>query len=247
MNIIRLSACTAPSRAAFFDLPLRMERVSMSLGLIAFFALTPALVSGMETDPATDSDAFLQCVQTEPDVERLRCFDRYMRLAGPDIGESLGPASADLAQCTNLVQESVRTACFDAAANVVRDSLGEKQMVSEDSGNLMQPEPVESKTEPAEPADSTTEIGQEQLETVAQKTSRNQNTKISATVIDLNRNAYGLYSFHLDNGQIWQQTERERFVPPDNDFPVEIKRGAISGYRLHIDSQNKILRVKRLQ
>ncbi len=94
---------------------------------------------------------------------------------------------------------------------------------------------------------SETDLGQEQLETVAQKKSKPKAKEMSATVIDLRRNAFGLYSFHLDNGQIWQQTESERFVPPDDDFAVEIRRGAISGYRLHIDNQNKILRVKRLE
>jgi hypothetical protein len=237
MNIIRLCACTAPSQAAIFDLPLRIGAFSLSMGLVVVFALAPALAGGIETDPAADPDAFLHCAETESEVERLHCFDQYMRLAGPDIGETLGPAAADLTQCTSLIQESVRTACFDAAANIVRDSLGEKDLQSEDSGYPKQPEPGDSKTE----------LGQEQLETVAEKNSKKKTTEISATVIDLKRNAFGLYSFHLDNGQIWQQTERERFVPPDNDFPVEIKKGAVSGYRLHLENQNKILRVKRLQ
>ena len=237
MNINRLSASMAPNRAAIFDFPLQIELISISLGLIVLCALTPPLASGMETDSDTDPDAFLQCVQTESDVERLRCFDQYMRLAGPNIGETLGPASADLTQCQNLVQGSVRTACFDAAASVVRNSLGEERINSEDSAPLVQPEL----------ADSETELGQEQLETVAQKKSKPKNMAISATVIELRRNPFGVYSFHLDNGQVWQQTEIERFVPPENDFSVEIRKGAISGYRLQIENQNKILRVKRLQ
>ena len=204
---------------------------SLSLAFIALFTLISTLAGAVEYDQSTSRAGFLHCAQTRSDMERLACYDQFVRLANSDIREILGPAAGDLAQCAILVQESVRAACFDAAATVVGDSL------VADSSSLVQPTTAISETD----------LGQEQLETVAQKKSKPKAKEMSATVIDLRRNAFGLYSFHLDNGQIWQQTESERFVPPDNDFRVEIRRGAISGYRLQIDNQNKILRVKRLE
>ena len=210
-------------------MPQRRPKVvvcSQSLVFIALLSLAPTLAGAVEYDQSTSRAGFLHCAQTRSDAERLACYDQFMRLAESDIRETLGPAAGDLAQCAILVQESVRAACFDAAASVVADS-----------SSLVQPTRATSETE----------LGQEQLETVAQKKSKTKAREISATVIELRRNAFGLYSFHLDNGQIWQQTENDRFVPPDNDFPVEIRRGAISGYRLHIHNQNKTLRVKRLE
>ena len=223
--------------AAFFQRPTKVVVCSVSLALIGFTSHTPTFAGNVEKQQGTSRADFLHCAQTESDEKRLECYDQFVRLAHADIRETLGPVAGDLVQCTNLVQESVRVACFDAAASVVGNSPAGMPTLVEESANQVPPGTTVSKTE----------LGQEQLETVAQKKSKLKVLEISAMVIDLRRNAFGLYSFHLDNGQVWQQTESERFVPPDNAFPVEIKKGAISGYRLHIDNQNKILRVKRLQ
>jgi len=243
MKFLERSVSVAPVGVAAIHFPRRFETCWLLFGPVWFLTLTQAVADDIETAPGSDRNDFLQCAQTEADAERLSCFDQYMRLARPDIRESLGPAAADLTQCANLVQKSVRTACFDAAANEVRNSSNGIQLNDEVTA-----EPIETGTA-GEPgiADPGTELGQEQLETVAQKTAKAKGERITATVIDLNRNAFGLYSFHLDNGQVWQQTEIDRFVPPDNDFLVEIRRGTFSGYRLRIDNQNQILRVKRLQ
>ncbi len=237
MNFFALYDCEAAAGSTRHRRPLKIAVCTIFLVFIAFFTVTPTLAGGTEADPESNHDGFLRCAQTEPDEERLACFDHYMAPARSDSNENFGPAAGDLALCANLVQDSVRSACFDAAANAVSEPPVRQQLHGEDSDRLIQ----------SESADSSMEFGEEQLETVAHKKSKLKNMEISAMVIDLRRNAFGAYSFYLDNGQIWQQTESARFVPPDSAFPVEIKRGAISGYRLHINNQNKILRVKRLQ
>lgn len=237
MKFFERYICVVPIGVAAIHFPRRFKTCWQLLGLVGLLSLTPAVADDIETTPGSERDGFLHCAQTKSDAERLSCFDQYMQSTGPDISATLGPAGADLMRCADVVLASVRTACFDAAASAVRNSSDETQLHGEVMADLIEPTPADMKKE----------IGQEQLETVAQKTSKTKSMVVNATVTDLTRNAFGLYSFHLDNGQVWQQTEIERFVPPDNDFLVEIKRGALSGYRLRIHNQNKILRVKRLQ
>ena len=151
----------------------------------------------------------------------------------------------DLQDCARLQSDKDRLACFDAATRAEATVTDAEATTTQATTAETQATTAEAQATTAE-AQAAAEVGQEQLETVAEKKARNEDIEISAMVTEVSRNAYNLYSFHLDNGQIWQQTERARVNPPDPEFAVTITKGSVGGYRLRMADSNKLLRVKRL-
>jgi hypothetical protein len=58
----------------------------------------------------------------------------------------------------------------------------------------------------------------------------------------------GNSKFVLENGQIWQQSDKSRFVSRKMDSPmVDIRRGALGSYLLKVEGYNSSVKVKRIQ
>jgi hypothetical protein len=72
--------------------------------------------------------------------------------------------------------------------------------------------------------------------------------QISATLTDDFTGWKGHTRFHLDNGQVWEQTDVKFFhYTGDNPHPkVTIEQGAFS-YILHVEGYNRSVHVKRIQ
>lgn len=72
----------------------------------------------------------------------------------------------------------------------------------------------------------------------------------TARILDFASNAAGRLIIVLDNGQIWAQrsSDRQRIRLREGETPgVVIRRGALSGYRMHIEDPDLTIVVERLK
>lgn len=69
---------------------------------------------------------------------------------------------------------------------------------------------------------------------------------IKAKVIKQKKNAYGYYIWTLDNGQVWQQKQRD-YIKLDRSKNIIISDGALGSFWLSQEGINKRTRVKRIK
>lgn len=119
-------------------------------------------------------------------------------------------------------------------------------------------EPAEVEPEqPAEaPPEQTPDTSQDRLENVGieqlpdnrREERPRERDDIGATVTEVSEGPRGNLLFHLENGQVWRQIEA-RYVPlpADAPFPVQISRGLFGEYRLRVDGEGRLVRIRRVQ
>ena len=55
-------------------------------------------------------------------------------------------------------------------------------------------------------------------------------------------------TFYLDNEQVWQQEDDRYFpYPKDEAFDVVISQGMMGDYRLRVDGEGRMVRIRRLK
>lgn len=99
------------------------------------------------------------------------------------------------------------------------------------------------------------ELGAEQVarrvEKPADKKEKQRKQKIIAAVASFEYGRNGLLTLTLDNGQVWRQTDagggRTPFLSKKRTYTAEVKKGAVSGYRLIIRELQRSLQVERLK
>lgn len=72
-----------------------------------------------------------------------------------------------------------------------------------------------------------------------------------AVVVDISQTSGGDYIFVLDNDQVWAQQDfdmnTDLRLDEDRDYRVEIVKGFLSGYRLRLLDEDRLLKVERLR
>lgn len=58
---------------------------------------------------------------------------------------------------------------------------------------------------------------------------------------------FGKTEFHLENGQVWQQVEEDRYAANLVDPVVTIKPGAFGAWRMKVEGLNRTTLVKRIR
>ena len=69
---------------------------------------------------------------------------------------------------------------------------------------------------------------------------------ISATITDAVESAHGKYTFTLDNGQVWRQTDSGRAIWRGGE-QVTLERGALGSFFMRKTTGGRSLRVKRIK
>lgn len=120
--------------------------------------------------------------------------------------------------------------------------------------------PVPGEVEPEQPAEAPPEqtpdtsqdrlenVGVEQLPDNRREERTRERDDIGATVTEVSEGQRGNLLFHLEIGQVWRQIEA-RYVPlPANaPFTVQISRGLFGEYRLRVDGEGRLVRIRRVQ
>ncbi len=91
-------------------------------------------------------------------------------------------------------------------------------------------------------------VGAEQLPHNRREERSRERGDIGVTVTEVSEGPRGNLLFHLENGQVWRQIEA-RYVPlPANaPFPVQISRGLFGEYRLRVEGEGRLVRIRRVQ
>ena len=145
---------------------------------------------------------------------------------------------SDLEICAGLESPELKLTCFEA---IVATGRGSAEPVAEAVHEVA--EPVAS--EPSEPpVAAPASFGSEHLAREDPETPE----ILEATVAEVTRDRYGALIFHLDNGQVWRQTEPRYFpYPKSGEFDVEISTGMMGEYRLQVGGAGRKVRIRRLQ
>ncbi|MBY6189693.1 hypothetical protein KUV22_04610 [Microbulbifer agarilyticus] len=69
---------------------------------------------------------------------------------------------------------------------------------------------------------------------------------ITATIESAQKGAYGKYTFTLDNGQVWRQTDSGRTIWRGGE-QVTLERGALGSFFMRKTEGGRALRVKRIK
>lgn len=98
-------------------------------------------------------------------------------------------------------------------------------------------------------------IGAEQVEKRLRKEDKlaeaeEEETEVTAAVVEFGETALGKALLILDNGQVWRQRDSDRNrirLSAKQQYTVTIKQGMISGYRIHINELGRTFVAERIQ
>jgi hypothetical protein len=101
---------------------------------------------------------------------------------------------------------------------------------------------------PPAPSASAGEFGAEHLDRGGSDAEKAKEEVLRATVVEVTEGRYKVLYFRLANGQRWRQIEGRRFrYPKEGDFDVIISRGMMGDYRLRLDEDSPMTRIRRIE
>jgi hypothetical protein len=159
------------------------------------------------------------------------------------------------AQTTPVDADAIVEACRDepnAAARIACLELAIYRLAGDEAPQT-EAEPAPPAAEPD--AAPVTGIGAEQVETRREREApaAAQQPAVDseqANVIGFARTVQGKLILVLDNGQVWAQRDSDDedvLLEEGGVYPVEVREGFMSGYRMRFIEQRRILRVERLR
>ncbi len=155
--------------------------------------------------------------------------------------------------CRAMPSDAERIACLEAALT----GPGATQEQPPRGGGLRIPIPFVGGGDRAAGAESITSdapeaalFGAEQVTAESGAFMRQPPRNMTGQITVVQTDARGLLVMQLDNGQVWRQTERERF-PVNIDLsraePVEISESGFGGYRMLLLASDRRIRVQRVR
>lgn len=172
----------------------------------------------------------------------------------------VGTASADdvrdeLLRCAQLQDAQVRLACYDALASVSASAAtapsGASAGVSDDGPAAVVADAPDGSSGPAASgrAIPEAESGQSLTDRLfGMLPGRDEGDNfLESRVVGEIRNPREGTRFTLENGQVWQQTDRTRRNYRATNPKVEIKEGFMNSYRMRLEGLNGRIRVRRVK
>jgi len=222
--ILLAASGTAAQTVEQSDLERCASLATSELKLACFEALTA--IEGGDAEPAANTTP-----QPQPDFtlteKTLTSAAAAAGVAGSDAG-LVAPAQAAAASDVRAdVTDDTGRALTDEEQVDVADELG-RELPDEEQVELVD------------------EIGREHLD--EKKVDKEEETVIRATVSEVVKGSFDVLYFHFTNGQVWRQVESRRFrYPRAGEFEVIISRGMMGDYRLRLDENNPMTRIRRIR
>ncbi len=182
-------------------------------------------------------------------------------LGGAAAADSLGGAAAadslgdDLMRCAQLSNPQVRLACYDALASA--SGAGDDSVAASGNTNIHQrgetgaPRPADDSV--SSPGNANGASSQpESKPSLAERAfgmlpGGGETNRIRSRVVGkVNGLRHGM-RFTLENGQVWQQTEKSNRNYRANNPEVEIRQGFMNSYRMRLEGINARIRVRRVR
>jgi len=255
-------------------MPKAVPREGLRAPLFFIVILASANVSAQ----GVSQEDLQRCSRLDSADARLACFDALAEPVSAPIDQEPSGAVATAAEPAEAAENPVAakvepadmtesaepdnsvdasTAAGVATAIAVADDWAEAPDASASSRDAppeLQPAEVVADESPQVAAAAATasaaadsmpdELGDRYIDGGAQE----EDEAIVATVDNV-RVGYGRrLIFHFDNGQVWQQRNKDYIVyPKDEPFEVEISRGMMGDYRLRVGGEGRMTRIVRVE
>lgn len=161
----------------------------------------------------------------------------------------------ELLRCAQLQDTQVRLACYDALASVSASAAtapsGASGSVTDDSSAAVvaqAPDGTRAATAAGQAAPEA-ESGQSLTDRLFGMLPGREagDNFLESRVVGEVRNPREGARFTLENGQVWQQTDRTRRNYRATNPKVEIKEGFMNSYRMRLEGLNGRIRVRRVE
>ena len=162
----------------------------------------------------------------------------------------------EILKCARLEKAEERHKCIDALAILLsKKKEGPNANPAPDTGTSKEAHAGKKRSQSAATASNKTEkseisegFGAEQLSMPRNTDSKKrQEPRLLSLVNRIKVNTNNIVTYYLENGQTWRQTEGVRAGSMSLPFKVEIKKSAVSGYRLRIEGERHFVRVRRIK
>ena len=156
----------------------------------------------------------------------------------PAVAAAQAPKA--LLDCTAILNDSERLACYDAA---VKTFSAEARSVSETrEAQAARLAAAAAAATAAQKADS---FGREGVKGSGRSDGRIES--VDSVLKEVLTDSVGKSVFILENGQIWRQADGFRLPNARAGAAVEIRRGAMGSYRLMVKGSNRVAQVVRMR
>ncbi|MGF1549176.1 MAG: hypothetical protein ACFBQW_01370 [Sphingomonadaceae bacterium] len=143
------------------------------------------------------------------------------------------PLLAELVKCRDIADERTRLACYDRQVAALDAAEARRELVVVDRAEVKKAE--------------RSLFGLSLPETRIFTRDRESIDRIETTVAAARQNARGKWSFVLEDGARWHQTDsRELSIEPEKGDPIVIRKAAMGSYLANVKGQIAI-RVKRAE
>lgn len=190
-----------------------------SLGVLVLFVA--AANAAAQTASQRELEA---CAAIERAIERLDCFETLTARGTAPAPSEVQPVTVERTHSPRVEPEQEA----EAEPGQAVEALSE---IAPDAGR-----------------DRLENIGAEQLRDNGREEQRRERDDIGAMVTEVSEGPRGNLLFHLENGQVWRQIEA-RYVPlsANAPFSVQISRGLFGEYRLRVEGEGRLVRIRRVQ
>lgn len=148
--------------------------------------------------------------------------------------------NAQLAHCMTMSGAVERLSCYD---RVARQAVGAAPPVQ-----APQTPAPQARVEP--PAGPSRSFGQEQLRKSPAAEQAEQDERMTAEIVDFQKDQRDRFTVALQNGQVWRQMAGDTGVAQfrtGRTHQVTISRGALGSYDLRFNDRNATFKVQRLR
>lgn len=215
------------------------SRLSSSIaGFLAVLCISA--VAGGQDVSSSDLE---NCAKIATPELRLECFEALVESGSGIQDKDVASASGNATE--TAVQEPGPTTRTPATSE---PTPAEAPVVSTPA---VEPANAADEVVPDQPAisdPSNSDFGAEQLQRAGTAESNNADISIRVTVTEVSEGPYKVLYFTLANGQRWRQIEGRRFrYPRDREFEATINKGMMGDYRLRLDEDSPMTRIRRIE
>jgi len=221
-------------------------------------ALALALAGGAAFADSKDDvlQALVKCTNTTSKKARLKCFDDAspaLRALFPSGAEAPLPPASPVASAAPAAPSTTAPAAVATTPPAPSSAVASTTPPTEEQrkswfglhlGGHKTPQ-----TAPAQFGSET--VPQETKAAEGMPEPPKEIEKISATLTDYAKTAYGKIIVFLDNGQVWRQAESDsgyvHFKSKMSDNAVVISRGPLGSYSMIINKRGALIKVQRIK
>lgn len=175
------------------------------------------------------------CAAFEQDAEKLACFERltYRNRQSEPVAPELEQAPEQVAVTSSTRHSSTALDSTPTIVPATRPATQVQQVQQDDELDVT-----------AIPGN----YGREHLPQANSEDSSKASAELDATVLRVTEDSRKHLYFHLENDQLWRQTEADYLpYPKDRPFNIEISQGFLGDYRLRVEGSGRLVRIRRLR